>query len=293
MGGSPQITPLALIKRVWERIAPLQLAERSWDNVGPIIEAPYPNPSHRQVLLTIDLTPSVCAEALKHPSLSLIISYHPPIFRGLKSLTLSDPLQASLLKLSAKGISVFAPHTSLDATPNGINTWLIRPFIPLSISHDPIIPSDPLESFEGAGMGRIAKLSEPLDTRQAIKMVKDHLRLDFVQLAEPQPDVRKPIKSVAVCAGSGGSVFKGVEADLLITGEMSHHEILAYVASGTTVILTNHTNTERPYLSHVLRPWLQEELNKETKDQGDEYGANGGKWEVLVSKADADPLRVV
>lgn len=33
MGGSPQITPLALIKRVWERIAPLQLAERSWDNV--------------------------------------------------------------------------------------------------------------------------------------------------------------------------------------------------------------------------------------------------------------------
>lgn len=34
MGGSPQITPLALMKRVWERIAPLQLAERSWDNVS-------------------------------------------------------------------------------------------------------------------------------------------------------------------------------------------------------------------------------------------------------------------
>lgn len=83
-------------------------------------------------------------------------------------------------------------------------------------------------------MGRIAKLSEPLDTRQAIKMVKDHLRLDFVQLAEPQPDVRKPIESVAVCAGSGGSVFKGVEADLLITGEMSHvrsYLITIYVAT--------------------------------------------------------------
>ena len=45
------------------------------------------------------------------------------IFRGLKSLTMSDPLQASLLRLSAKGISVFSPHTSLDATPKGINTW--------------------------------------------------------------------------------------------------------------------------------------------------------------------------
>lgn len=121
----------------------------------------------------------------------------------------------------------------LQTTTEGL-TRLIRPFIPLSISHDPIIPSDPLESFEGAGMGRMAKLSEPLDTRQAIKMVKDHLRLDFVQLAEPQPDVRKPIKSVAVCAGSGGSVFKGVEADLLITGEMSHvrsYLITIYVAT--------------------------------------------------------------
>jgi len=36
---------------------------------------------------------------------------------------MSDPLQASLLRLSARGISIFSPHTSLDATPNGINTW--------------------------------------------------------------------------------------------------------------------------------------------------------------------------
>jgi len=28
------VTPINLIKRVWERIAPLQLAERSWDNVS-------------------------------------------------------------------------------------------------------------------------------------------------------------------------------------------------------------------------------------------------------------------
>ncbi|TYJ58770.1 hypothetical protein B9479_000606 [Cryptococcus floricola] len=126
MGGmTPAVTQLALVKRVWERIAPLQLAERAWDNVGPIIEAPYPNSANRQVLLTIDLTASVCAEALALPSLSVIIAYHPPIFRGLKSVTLSDPIQASLLKLAAKGISVFSPHTSLDATPNGINNWQV------------------------------------------------------------------------------------------------------------------------------------------------------------------------
>ncbi|ODO09237.1 hypothetical protein I350_02837 [Cryptococcus amylolentus CBS 6273] len=266
MGGmTPAVNQLALIKRVWERIAPLQLAERAWDNVGPIIEAPYPNSANRQVLLTIDLTASVCAEALALPSLSVIIAYHPPIFRGLKSVTLSDPIQASLLKL-------------------------LQPFLPLSSSHRAITPTaSPPEGFEGAGMGGYAELSSPLDVREAVRMVKSHLGLKYVQLAEPA--VVQPVTSLAVCAGSGGSVFKGVDAKLLITGEMSHHEVLAYVASGTSVILTNHTNTERGYLSAVLKPWLQDELDKEAAS--DEDASSGAKWEVLVSKADADPLRVV
>ncbi|WWD16668.1 YbgI/family dinuclear metal center protein [Kwoniella shandongensis] len=285
---SPQVTSLALIKRVWERIAPLQLADKSWDNVGPMIEAPFPNPNHRKVLLTIDLTPSVCAEALTIPSLSLIVSYHPPIFRGLKSLTLSDPLQASLLKLSARGISVFSPHTSLDATPNGINTWLVRPFDALAASSTPLTQSENLDGFDGAGMGKLVKLKSPLDVSQAVRMMKEHLGLKYLQLA--QPDIVKPVSSIAFCAGSGGSMFKGVDAELFVTGEMSHHEVLSAVANGQSVILANHTNTERPYLSQVLQPWLEKELNAETDLHDD---APNGKWEVLVSRADADPLRVV
>ena len=35
-----------------------------------------------------------------------------------------------------------------------------------------------------------------------------------------------PVSSVAVCAGSGSSVLNGVAADLFVTGEMSHHEVL-------------------------------------------------------------------
>lgn len=89
-------------------------------------------------------------------------------------------------------------------------------------------------------------------------------------------------------------MFKDVEADLLVTGEMSHvsydykvltdrqHEVLAAVAKGTSVILCCHTNTERPYLSAVLQPWLQDEMRSEESD-----------WEVIVSKEDADPIITV
>ena len=61
------------------------------------------------------------------------------------------------------------------------------------------------------------------------------------------------------------------------------HEVLAIVAAGQSLILCNHTNTERPYLAQVLRSRLESELNAES-DPG---------WEVLVSKVDADPLRTV
>ena len=64
---------------------------------------------------------------------------------------------------------------------------------------------------------------------------------------------------------------------------MSHHEVLAVVARGGSVILCNHTNTERGYLGDVLKGWLEGELREE----------GGGEWEVIVSKEDKDPLRVV
>jgi putative NIF3 family GTP cyclohydrolase 1 type 2 len=60
------------------------------------------------------------------------------------------------------------------------------------------------------------------------------------------------------------------------------HEVLAYVAAGQAVLLANHSNTERPYLSARLQPRLQKELDAEEKG-----------WEVVVSQADADPLRTV
>lgn len=52
-----------------------------------------------------------------------------------RSMKLSDTLQASLLKLSAKGISVFSPHTSLDSIEGGINTWSVPQSSPPPIDY--------------------------------------------------------------------------------------------------------------------------------------------------------------
>jgi putative NIF3 family GTP cyclohydrolase 1 type 2 len=56
------------------------------------------------------------------------------------------------------------------------------------------------------------------------------------------------VKTVAICAGSGASMLKNVQADAWFTGEASHHELLAATAQGISVILCKSSKM----LSNVL-----------------------------------------
>ncbi|KAF2200789.1 NIF3 NGG1 interactin-like proteing factor 3-like 1 [Delitschia confertaspora ATCC 74209] len=113
------------VVRAMQRLYPKVLADNSWDNTGLLLEAPF-KPTARlsnTVLLTIDLTRAVADEAIALNS-SIIIAYHPIIFRGLKSLTLANTQQQTLLRLASHGISVYSPHTAVDAAPGGLGDWL-------------------------------------------------------------------------------------------------------------------------------------------------------------------------
>ena len=86
------------------------------------------------------------------------------------------------------------------------------------------------------------------------------------------------IESLAVCPGAGGSVFEKLGAvDLLLTGEMRHHDVLARVRQGTHVVLCDHTNTERGFL-----PVLADELTSRLPGVA-----------LHVAAEDKDPLRIV
>ena len=215
--------------------------------------------------LSPSLTPAVVEEALATPT-SLIVSYHPPIFKPLTALTLSNPLQASLLRCAAAGISVYTPHTALDSVTDGISDWLCTkvagPLRDITWSARFIGQEFP----DGlGGVGRIVTLKEPVELQLLQAKIRSELELkqgmclrplcprlrvvarvtgwltgvgDTVQVAYAKPErERKMVSTVAICAGSGGSMLLGVDADVYFTGEMSHHEVLAAVQSGHNVIL--------------------------------------------------------
>ncbi|XP_051643080.1 NIF3-like protein 1 [Manacus candei] len=128
------------------------------------------------------------------------------------------------------------------------------------------------------GMGRLCTLSEPVSLSDIIERIKSHLKLPHIRIAVGMGrTLESPVKKAALCAGSGSSVLKGTEADIYLTGEMSHHDVLDAVANGISVILCEHSNTERGFLSE-LRDVLATHLQN--------------KISIIVSEKDRDPLQV-
>ncbi|MBN2593797.1 MAG: Nif3-like dinuclear metal center hexameric protein [Sedimentisphaerales bacterium] len=102
-----------------EEIIPLKLAQ-DWDNVGLLIGDAQKDV--RNILLTIDVTHNVAAEAKKLKT-DLIVSYHPVIWDGLKKVTAEGPTGV-VYDLIHSGIAVFSIHTALDSAVGGVNDGL-------------------------------------------------------------------------------------------------------------------------------------------------------------------------
>lgn len=286
-GAAAAHTPLGGVCAAFDALAPTRLAG-AWDNVGVIAEAPRERASG--IFLAVDLTPAVAEELLANPDAGVAVIYHPVIFAPTRRLTLAKPLQASVLRCIAAGVSIYCPHTCLDVIDGGINDWLIGG---LTLPWECAQPSDAelRAARAGAGSAALQLVDSPRTPREGagrvvsvdttwagmVQRVKAHLGLAHVQVA-PGRGVRADtrVRSVAVCAGSGGSVLAGCDADVWVTGELGHHDVLAVTALGTSVILTNHTNTERGYVRTVLPEQLRALLPPDTR--------------IFVSSADADPL---
>ncbi|CAN8006102.1 unnamed protein product [Ixodes hexagonus] len=256
------------VVKTLDRMAPLRMAA-PWDNVGLLVE-PSSCRVVRTVLLTNDLVPEVVQEASSLGA-DLIVSYHPPIFAPVKALRQGSWKERVLIQCVELGMAVYSPHTSWDAVRGGVNDWLSSCFDCAS--------SEPVEKDSAdpdAGMGRLLVLKAPLSVGEAASRVKAHLKLSSVRLALGSGQTaQSTVRAVAVCAGSGGSVLKAVPgAQLYLTGEMSHHEVLDAQQRGVSVLLCEHSYSERGYLE-LFAEKLRHELDAVT---------------VRVSSADVGPL---
>jgi putative NIF3 family GTP cyclohydrolase 1 type 2 len=181
-------------------------------------------------------------------------------------------------------IAVYSPHTAVDAAPGGMADWLAdmlpgsgassnrKVVTPLPVSHT--VPA-------GSGYGRAVYLAQPVGLEQVIKAYAEGLGGQrYLMIARPKHLTH--IQSAAVCPGSGFDVLKDCDADLIVTGEMTHHNALKAVMQGKCVIAAFHSNSERTFLRDRLQPTLKKLLREKVPEA-----------EVLISEADEDPFEIV
>lgn len=219
------MTKIKDIINYFETFAPMNTA-MDFDNVGLLVGDK--DTEITKVLVTLDITKAVVLEAEKL-GCELIISHHPVIFSPIKKLRIDDVPYL----LASKGISALCMHTNLDLSNIfGVNLCLAE-----AISLKNIVKS---EIGECLFVGDLKSETEISEFAKNVKTALNCIGLRYT-------DTKKRVKKIAVSSGSGGSeIFSACEigADVLVTGEIKHHEINAANTFGIDIIDVGHFKSE-------------------------------------------------
>lgn len=225
-----------------DELAPFDTA-MSFDNCGVLIGGRQQTVN--RAIVTLDITPEVINEA-QEKGAELIISHHPVIFSGLKSIKLNS-VPALLVK---SGICALAAHTNLDIAEKGVNFQLAS-----ALELNEIRFADIPESCISTGT-----LTKEMCTREFAMFVKEKLNCKGLRFTE----IDKKIKTVAVACGAGGDsvrLLKAVNADALVTGEIKHSYIIEANSMNIPIFDAGHFKTE-----NVIIPVLTRMLNDRFPD---------------------------
>ena len=100
---------------------------------------------------------------------------------------------------------------------------------------------DIIDARSNAGLvGRVGTLEVPT-TVEALSIRVEESLGGVVRTAGSGP-----VATAAVIPGSGGSMLGGINADVVITGDVSHHQARDALVRGLNVIDPGHAATERP-----------------------------------------------
>lgn len=223
-----------LIEKLCEKY-PLDLQE-DWDNSG--LQIGNLDNKLKNVLISLDLEDEGVDKAIEN-NCNLIITHHPYLFNGTKSIDFTDQFYNRLEKVVKNDITVFAMHTNLDIASDGLNDNLCEIL--------GIKDTNVLELDKEVGLGRYGHIEEII-ARDFAQKVKEILKANELIC---YGDTTKKVRKIGVCGGAGQYLFEDALSrgcDLMITGDVSYHMGMDYSNRGLFLIDAGHFASE----NHVI-----------------------------------------
>lgn len=235
------------VVQIVEAMAPSRLAE-AWDNIG--LQSGRMDWPVRSVWVALDPTPDVMDAACQDGA-DLLVTHHPLIFKPLQHVDFATP-EGKVVQLSVQHqTAVFSAHTNLDSATEGLNDLLARK---IGLKRMTVLESRPIPLESGVdsngnraqteGLGRIGQLEVEMTLGRLAAQIKKDFKLKSVQVVGR---LDQPVRNVAVCTGSGGSLvskFLASAADVYISGDLTYHNGRAVEAVGRGLIDIGHFASE-------------------------------------------------
>ncbi|MFQ3549247.1 MAG: Nif3-like dinuclear metal center hexameric protein, partial [Armatimonadota bacterium] len=124
---------------------------------------------------------------------------------------------------------------------------------------------DVIELYNGAsqyGYGRVGNLKREMLLSEFTDMVQQNLNVEYIKV---KGNDNKLIKKVAVCGGSGSSLYTSAianKADVFVTGDTKYHDMVSADFNGLAMIDAGHFETEKPGMLSLCSKLQAEFENK-------------------------------
>lgn len=236
-----------IIEAVYPKSAAL-----GFDNVG--LQAGRTGKEVKRIYLALDATDEVVEDAVRKQA-DMLITHHPLIFSPLKSVTDEDFISRRIVRLIRQDISYYAMHTNYDVLGMAALAEQI-----LELKDTEVLDVTTEWNQKPEGIGRVGSLPRKMTLRDCCSYVKEKLKLDSVKVFG---DLERPVMRMAVSPGSGKSeILPAVQkrAEVLVTGDIGHHEGIDAVAQGLAVIDAGHYGTEYIFVEN-MRGFLEEKTS--------------------------------
>ena len=202
-------------------------------------------------LLCLDVNERIVDEAIRK-GCNLIVSHHPLLFRGLKTISDLTDVQRTVMKAIENRLCVISMHTNMDNAKGGVNYRIARK---LELEDVQFFASKQVDGIE-AGSGVVGKLAEPMAADDFILKVKKTFGVECAMCNEL---LRRPVSKVAICGGAGDFLLDEAlktGADAFITGEMHYHQYFGYEQQ-IQICVIGHYQSEQ-FTSEVFQEIIQE-----------------------------------
>lgn len=232
-----------------EELSPKGYAQK-WDNVGLLVGRKEKEVN--TVYIALDATDEVINAAVECEA-DMLITHHPMIFSAMKSVTADNFIGRRVLKLAKHDISYFAMHTNFDvmgmADAAADELGLVEREV-LEVTYEDEIGTE--------GFGRIGELGGSMTLLELCEYVKESFDLEAVKVFG---DLDGIVNVCAIAPGSGKSMIKdAIEkgADVIVTGDIDHHDGIDAVAQGLFVIDAGHFGIEKIFVPYMEEFFLRE-----------------------------------